>query len=103
MGYHIDMHVIAKPALIKFWEKHPDAEGPLRTWFHVMRKAYFADFTSLRSKFGSADYVDGLIVFNIGGNKYRLIADVRYDQQRVYILHVLTHAEYDRDDWKRRI
>lgn len=68
MVYHMYMHVIAKPALTKFWEKHPDSEGPLRTWFHVMRKESFVDFTSLRSKFGSADYVGSLIVFNIGGN-----------------------------------
>jgi len=97
------MHVIAKPILIRFWEKHPDAESPLQTWLRIMKKESFTDFASLRRKFGSADYVDGRIVFNIGGNKYRLIADVRYDQQRVYISHVLTHAEYSRNDWKRRI
>jgi mRNA interferase HigB len=92
------MHVTAKPALVKFWTKHPDAEGPLRTWFRSMKKGAFADFTSLRARFASADYVDDLIVFNIGGNKYRLIADIRYDRQKVYILHILTHAEYSRDD-----
>jgi mRNA interferase HigB len=66
-----------------------------------MRKETLVDFVSLKAKFGSADYVDGLVVFNIGGNKYRLIADVRYDQHKVYILHVLTHAEYSRNNWKR--
>ena len=97
------MHVIAKSALTKFWEKHPDAEGPLRTWFHVMRKESFIDFPSLRGKFGSVDYVDGVFVFNIGGNKYRLIAGICYNQKRVYILYVLTHEEYISIDWKRRI
>ena|SRR5437660_12096582 len=96
------MHVIAKPALTKFWTKHPDAESLLRTWFRTMEKEVFADFTSLRAIFASADYVDGLTVFNIAGNKYRLIADIRYDRHKVYILHILTHAEYDRKDWRRR-
>jgi mRNA interferase HigB len=95
------MHVIAKPALTQFWMRHPDAESSLRTWFRIMKKETFVDFASLRAMFASADYVDGLIVFNIGGNKYRLIADVRYNQHKVYILHVLTHTEYDRNDWKR--
>jgi len=92
------MHVIAKPALISFWTKHPDAQGPLQTWFRAMEKEVFTDFTSLRMIFASADYVDGLTVFNIGGNKYRLIADIRYDRHKVYILHMLTHAEYNRND-----
>ncbi|HEY4034630.1 MAG TPA: type II toxin-antitoxin system HigB family toxin [Ktedonobacteraceae bacterium] len=96
------MHVITKSALVRFWTKHPDAEGPLQTWFRTMKKGVFADFTSLRAIFASADYVDDLTVFNIGGNKYRLIADIRYDRQKIYILHVLTHAEYNRNNWKRR-
>jgi mRNA interferase HigB len=97
------MHVIAKPALINFWTKHPDAQSSLQTWFRTMEKEVFTDFASLRVIFASADYVDGLTVFNIGGNKYRLIVDIRYDRRKVYILHVLTHAEYNRNDWKRRI
>ena len=51
---------------------------------------------------GSADYVDPFMVFNIGGNKYRLIAVIHYNRRKVYIRQVLTHAEYDRDKWKRR-
>jgi mRNA interferase HigB len=57
----------------------------------------------LRETFASADYVDGLTVFNIGGNKYRLIASIHYNRRKVYIRNVLTHAEYDRETWKRRI
>lgn len=97
------MHVITKARLVEFWAKHPDAESPLRTWLRIMKKETFVDFVGLKAKFGSADYVDGLVVFNVGGNKYRLIADIRYDQHKVYISHVLTHAEYSRNNWKRRI
>ncbi|SFU34713.1 mRNA interferase HigB [Nitrosomonas eutropha] len=61
----------------------------------------FADFNDLRGTFASADYVDGLTVFNIGGNKYRLIASIHYNRHKVYIRAVLTHEEYDRDEWKQ--
>lgn len=96
------MHVIAKPALVEFWEKHPDAENPLQAWYRTMESEVFADFNDLRATFASADYVDGLTVFNSGGNKYRLIAAIHYNRHKVFIRAVLTHAEYDRGDWKRR-
>ena len=96
------MHVIAKPALVEFWSIHPDAENPLQAWYCTMESEVFSDFNDLRATFASADYVDGLTVFNIGGNKYRLIAAIHYNRYKVYIRAVLTHAEYDRGDWKRR-
>lgn len=64
--------------------------------------AHIRDFNDLRATFASADYVDGLTVFNIGGNKVRLIAAVHYNRHKVFIRAVRTHAEYDRGDWKRR-
>ena len=96
------MHIIAKPALVEFWAKHADAESPLLAWYRTMASEVFADFNDLRATFGSADYLDGLTVFNIGGNKYRLIAAIHYNRHKVFIRAVLTHAEYDRGDWKRR-
>ncbi len=96
------MHVIAKPALVKFWTKHPNSEEPLQTWFSTMKKGKFRDFVQLKQTFRNADYVDGLTVFDIGGNKYRLIASIHYNVGQVYILDVLTHAEYDRNSWKRK-
>ncbi len=95
------MHIIAKPTLVAFWEAHPDAESPLRAWYRIMESEVFADFNDLRAIFASADYVDGLTVFNIGGNKYRLIAAIHYNRHKVYIRAILTHADYDRGDWKR--
>lgn len=96
------MHVIAKPALVGFWTRHPDAQSPLQAWFCVMESEVFVDFNDLRETFASADYVDGLTVFNIGGNKYRLIAAIHYNRRKVYVRAVLTHAEYSRGTWKRR-
>jgi len=96
------MHIIAKPALVAFWKKHPDAESPLLAWYRIISTQVFTDFNDLCATFASADYVSGLTVFNIGGNKYRLIAAIHYNRRKVYIRHVLTHAEYDRDGWKQR-
>lgn len=96
------MHVIAKPALVEFWLKHPDAEGPLQAWFRTMESEVFADFNDLRVTFATADCVDGLTVFNIGGNKYRLIASIHYNRRKVFIRAVLTHAVYERSHWKRK-
>lgn len=96
------MHVIAKPALIEFWTKHPDAKGPLEAWYRTMESEVLADFNELRATFASADYVDGLTVFNIGGNKCRLISAIHYNRRKVFIRAVLTHEEYDRGNWKRR-
>ncbi len=96
------MHVIAKPALIEFWAKHPDARSPLEAWHRIMESEVFADFNDLRATFASADHVDGLTVFDIGGNKYRLSAAIHYNRREVFIREVLTHEEYDRNKWKRR-
>jgi mRNA interferase HigB len=96
------MHVIAKPALIEFWAKYPDAESPLQAWYRTMESEVFTDFNDLRATFASADYVGGLTVFNIGSNKYRLIAVIQYNRHKVFIRAVLTHAEYDHGTWKRR-
>ena len=95
------MHVIAKPQLIAFWTKHPDAKTPLETWFRIMGSEDFADFAALKAVFASADQVGGLTVFNIGGNKYRLIAAMHYNRHKVFIRAVLTHAKYDLGQWKR--
>ena len=94
------MHVIAKPALVRFWTEHADAKGPLQAWHKVMSKQLFADFNQLRATFASADYVDPWTVFNIGGNKFRLIAVIHYNRRKVYIRHVLTHRQYDSGKWK---
>lgn len=65
-----------------------------------MRKTDYASFVALRVTFPSADQVDRFTVFNIGGNKFRLIAAIHYNRKKVYIRHVLTHAEYDRGSWR---
>ena len=95
------MHVISKKILRQFWEKHPDSEIPLTRWFKILDSQSFSNFASLRSVFPSADQVGDLTVFNIGGNKYRLIASVHFNRDKIYIRHLLTHLEYDKGGWKK--
>ena len=89
------MHVITKKTLVAFWTKHPAAKKPLSDWHTIMEHERFADFNDLILTFGSADYVKPYTVFNIGGNKYRLIVSIHYNNGKVYIREVFTHPEYD--------
>jgi mRNA interferase HigB len=95
------MHVIFQTALEGFWNVHPDAQAPLRVWYKRVEKTNFTNLVELQQVFPSADLVGNFVVFNIGGNEYRLIAYVDFEFQKVFIRHVLTHAEYDKEKWKR--
>ena len=93
------MHVISRKALREFWSRHPNSAAPLTRWFKIMDRQTFRNFAELRATFPSADRVGNLIVFNIGGNNYRVIASIHFNREKVYIRHVLTHAEYNRGVW----
>ena len=90
------MRVISRRALRAFWETHPQAKTPLSAWFRIMQRGQFSDFNALKITFGAADYLAPYTIFDIGGNKFRVIAVVHYARRRVYIRHVFTHADYDR-------
>jgi len=94
------MHVISRKALQQFWVLHPDAEGPLRAWYRIACKASWTKFADVRADCPAADQVGKFTVFDIGGNKYRLITVIHYNRGKVYVRHVLTHKDYDRGDWK---
>lgn len=94
------MRVITRRRLLEFTEKHPDANEPLDRWYRIMKSSAFESFSALRKSFPSADKVNKLTVFNIGGNKYRLIVAIHYDRKIVYIREILTHQEYDKGRWK---
>lgn len=70
------------------------------TWFKMIKVTRYSNFAELRRTFPSADQVGNLTVFNISGNKYRLIAAVHYNRQKVYIRHVLKHSDYDKVKWR---
>lgn len=95
------MHVISRKALRTFWERYPGSKAPLLRWFQIVRRTRFANFAALRKAFPTADRVDQFIVFNVAGNKYRLVASVHFNRGKVYIRHVLTHRQYDQGAWKQ--
>ena len=94
------MHLITRKTLRTFWQKYPDSRTALEKWSKIIEKNNFDSFAQLRATFPSADLVGKLIVFNIGGNKYRMITAIHFNRRKVYIRHILTHAEYDTNNWK---
>jgi mRNA interferase HigB len=94
------MHVISKKKLREFWKLYPKAKSPLEDWYRVARAAAWESFVDVRDTRADADQVDRFTVFNIGGNKYRLIAVLHFNRGKLYVRHVLTHAEYAAGKWK---
>jgi mRNA interferase HigB len=98
------MRIISLKLLREFWVKHPDAERPLRRWYKEAIHAAWQNLHEVRQTYPHADAVsvaaETLTVFNICGNKYRLIARIRYDYQLVNVRAVMTHREYDAGKWK---
>ena len=101
------MNVIRRKTLQAFWEKKGNAaaQTPLLEWFKIARKAHWHNFAEVRAVRGDADVARvasgrTAVIFDIGGNKYRLITMIDYLRQTIRVTHVLTHGEYDEDRWK---
>ena len=69
-------------------------------WYRIVKRTDFKSFWEVKNVFPSAEHVKRFVVFDIGGNKYRLVASLMYKVKRLYIRHVLTHSEYDKEKWK---
>ena len=103
------MQVIARRTLREFWARHPQAEGPIRAWLAVTGAVAWANPTEIKRQFGGAvDFIgDNRVIFDLGGNKYRLVVHVSYTFGRILVKFIGTHAEYDRIDpetvsWRTR-
>ena len=95
------MHIISYKKIKEFSQKYSDALVPLSRWYKIVKSEHFEKFNDVKKLFPKADKVGNFVVFDIGGNKFRLIAFVRYQLNRVFIRHILTHKEYDREKWKK--
>lgn len=95
------MHVISRKKLLEAALEHGDLFAPLDVWYRIAKKAEWQSLEDVRNVYPSADGAGKYTVFNIKGNAFRLIAEINYRTRRLYIRHVLTHAEYDRGGWKR--
>jgi mRNA interferase HigB len=90
------LQVLAKSALRRFREEHPQAEMPLKVWHAIVSKASWANFAELKATFGTADMIgDSRVIFNICGNKYRLVARISFAYGRVMVKFIGTHKDYD--------
>lgn len=94
------MHVISRKKLRDAAERYGDLSSSLDAWYRLAKKAGWRSLADMRQLFPSADAVGRFTVFNIKGNSYRLIAEISYQHRRLYVRHVLTHAEFDKGAWK---
>jgi mRNA interferase HigB len=94
------MKVISRRILREFCLRHADSCEALYEWYRVVNKAKRQNFSEVQKTYKSAEAVGNFTIFNIKGNCYRLIVDIIYSRQTVYIKYILTHAEYDKGGWK---
>jgi mRNA interferase HigB len=94
------LRIISKRKLREFWAEYPESQESLMDWYNITRKTEWKNLAETREVFRHADLVGDCTVFNIKGNDFRLITTIRYRVQRLYILRVLTHKEYDKEKWK---
>lgn len=93
------MRVISRKTLKAFWERHADAEQPLKAWFYETKAASWKSFTDIKARYATAGVLPGnRVIFNIKGNTYRLIVRIHYNTGIVFIRFIGSHAEYDRID-----
>lgn len=98
--HHGQVWVISKRRLREFWQQRPDAERRLSAWYQVVSAATWSTSADLRRTFPSTAQVGRPVVFNVGGNNYRVIARIEFATHKVFIRHVLTHAEYSTNVWQ---
>ena len=95
------MRIISKRKLREFWLSNSDAERALSVWYAIVRKMQWTSFSDVRATFRHADVYKDCVIFDVGGNKFRIVAKVRFGIGRVYVRSVMTHKEYDCGLWKR--
>ena len=94
------MNIISYDAIKQSVRKHSDSKSSLNSWYRIASKATWKNLAEVKQNYPHADLYGCCTIFNIGGNKYRLIALINYRNQAIQIQHILTHAEYDKDKWK---
>src|SRR5215472_7775402 len=94
------VHVVSHKAIRNFGEKHPDARSPLDRWYRVAKRATWVSFAEVKESFNTADLVAPFVVFDIGGNKYRLVAEIHFSRNVLFIRRIMTHKEYAKGAWK---
>ena len=94
------VHVVSHKAIRIFCEEHPQARSAMDRWYRVAKRATWASFAEVRQSFSRADFVAQRVVFDIGGNQYRLIAEMNFMRRVLFIRGIMTHQEYVKGAWK---
>jgi len=95
------MHLITSKRIREAKEKHKNLINALDAWLKLIEKNQFKSFIELKHTFNSVDKVGNFYVFNVGGNKIRIITTIHFNRSKVFIRHILTHKEYDKNKWKQ--
>ena len=96
------MHIITHARIVVAQRRLPECSRALDFWYRLMKRGTYRNFAELKSAFGSVDKVGNVFVFDVGGNKARIVAAIHFNRAKVFVRYVLTHAEYDRGEWKER-
>jgi mRNA interferase HigB len=94
------MRVISRRQIVEFVREHPTAKPSLEQWYRVVKQATWQSLAEVKRVYPHADLVGRRTVFNIAGNNFRLVARINYRRQAVFILAILTHAEYSKEEWE---
>ena len=94
------MHVVSHKAIRIFCEEYPQARSAMDHWYRVAKRAAWSSFADVRQSFNTADVVAPNVVFNIGGNKYRPVAEINFRRKVLFIRWIMTHIEYEKGAWK---
>jgi mRNA interferase HigB len=94
------MRIISQKKIREFWEKHRESETVMREWINRVYDADWDNFSDVRKTFNHADVYKCCTIFDVGGNKYRIITKIKYEWKIVYIRFVLNHFEYDQKKWQ---
>jgi mRNA interferase HigB len=95
------MNVVSKRTLREFWVNNKQSEIPLDTWYRIAKKATWQNLVEVQNDFPHADLVGQCVVFNIGGNKFRLVTKIEFQKQVIFVKFILSHSEYDKNLWKK--
>ncbi len=96
------MIIVNLDILDDFMEKHPQARNPIKRWIKIAQESNWNNFADIKESFNAADYTSGVYIFDIKGNSYRLLAEVFFAKKTVYVIDIMTHAEYSRIRFFRR-
>lgn len=94
------MHIVSHAKIVQSQRAHPDCSSALDQWYRLTKRAVWGNFSEVKQCFPATDKLGDKYVFDVGGNKLRLIAAIHFNTGRVFVRGVLTHKQYDKGDWK---